>query len=187
MAVSVFSLFTGCAKFPSDSFRREPISAHARIRVGAHAGYLEPKSSTVPTPVLTLPPAPSALLPPSLTLNPLRARNCSNNGRGWACVSTCCAGQPLPRCFICLQQIGSLNPETEARRRQFDQLKKGAGSSSGSFGGSARARGSSAGGGGVGGGRGGGGMGYFNAKGLPHREHGAPQAALDLWWSWCNM
>eukprot|EP00752_Nemacystus_decipiens_P003707 g3416.t1 len=86
---------------------------------------------------------------------------------------------PLPRCFICLQQIGSLNPETEARRRQFDQLKGMGVAPPGSFGG-ARARGGITGGGGGRGGR-------LGNRGLPQREQGAPQAALDIWWSWCNV
>ncbi|CAB1112611.1 unnamed protein product [Ectocarpus sp. CCAP 1310/34] len=83
---------------------------------------------------------------------------------------------PLPRCFICLQQIGTLNPETEARRRQFSQLKAGA----------AGARTSYRGGIGVGSGgheAPGGGGGAAAALG----QQGAPQAALDIWWSWCNV
>ncbi|CAN0444994.1 unnamed protein product, partial [Ectocarpus sp. 8 AP-2014] len=90
--------------------------------------------------------------------------------------------KPLPRCFICLQQIGTLNPETEARRRQFSQLKGGPASARTNFRG-----GIGMGSGGYetsgGGGRGSAGGGAAAALG----QQGAPQAALDIWWSWCNV
>ncbi|CAN0376973.1 unnamed protein product, partial [Hapterophycus canaliculatus] len=83
--------------------------------------------------------------------------------------------QPLPRCFICLQQMGTLNPEVEARRRQFDQLKGRRGDGGG--GGGGRASGNA---GGTGSGRWGGALALLRAE-------GAPQAALDIWWSWCSL
>ncbi|CAM9651255.1 unnamed protein product [Scytosiphon promiscuus] len=69
--------------------------------------------------------------------------------------------------------MGTLNPEVEARRRQFDQLKGrrgegiGGGRSRGNAGGPGRRR-------------------WGGALTLLRAE-GAPQAALDIWWSWCSL
>lgn len=108
--------------------------------------------------------------------SPVRGRPLRANGNRPIPCEIDRSGQPLPRCFICLQQMGSLNPETEARRRQFDQLKGKGTAAVGSSSSSARVRGGHTGGGG-----------RFGNRGLPQREQGAPQAALNIWWSWCNV
>ncbi|CAM9221489.1 unnamed protein product [Pylaiella littoralis] len=110
-----------------------------------------------------------------------RAGERGESARRTPIVSYCSSCRnPLPRCFICLQQIGALNPEIEARRREFDQLKGGRG---------ARLRGKLGGGGGGGGGGEGATMadGGRGGAGGVHRKGEATQSVLDIWWSWCSV